>query len=92
MALLIEHILGFDVNGAPTTTPWDIRLTHRQGGRRITPGTTPVTRGAAARAGAGAPVVINGTTTAPFRLVVCDNGVQVYDQTVSGTISLTINP
>jgi hydroxyethylthiazole kinase len=47
---------------------------------------------AAARAGAGAPVVINGTTTAPFRLVVCDNGVQVYDQTVSGTISLTINP
>ncbi len=72
VALLIENILGFEVNGAERTLTWRIGRLERHGARRLRVGDAVVTLIASRRNNQSEAIRITGTATRPFRLVVYD--------------------
>ncbi len=92
VALLIENVIGLDINGAENSMGWDIRLLERHGLQNFKLGEATVSLVAESRTSSSETIVINGTTTASFTLKVYNAGSLVYDQTVSGSFTLNITP
>jgi len=92
VALLIENVIGLDINGADNSVSWDIRLLERFGLQNFKVGAAVVSLVAEPRNSTSETIIINGTTTAGFQLKVYNFGNLVYDQTVSGSFTLNITP
>lgn len=92
VALLIEEVLGFDVDAPSNTITWRINFTERHGIKRLKFGNRQVTLIAEARKDPSDPLTITGSASHPFRLVVhqFDSAGPVYDQTVPASRRLRI--
>lgn len=70
VALLIENVLGFDVDAPANTVTWRVNLSERHGIRRLKMGKNAIDLVAEARRSAADPVTISARGAKSFRLVV----------------------
>jgi hypothetical protein len=93
VAMLIENVLGFDVDAPANTVTWRVTRRDRHGIRRLLVGDNAVTLVARARPRPGDPLVIAARAEHDLRVVILDgeSGERLFDASIRGGKTRTIH-
>jgi hypothetical protein len=94
VAMLIENVLGFDVDAPANTVTWTVTRRDRHGIRRLLVGENAVTLIARGRLREGDPLVISARAEKDLRVVILDgdSGQTLFDASIKGGRTTIIRP